>query len=113
MIHPDVLVTDAINVLRQRGWTQDRLIDPDDGSVCIMGALQIAAGGVPEDDYIALRTPEMDLTAYEVTRKALDKLTHHGLSNFNDCTARNADDAVRFLRRAAFSFRLRRWLGLM
>ena len=39
------LLKDAIGVIQKRGWTQNK-IEAQDGSVCLLGALQVARHGM-------------------------------------------------------------------
>lgn len=43
IIHPANVLRDAVEVLKETGWTQGRMCDPDTGGHCLAGAICEAA----------------------------------------------------------------------
>jgi hypothetical protein len=103
MTAADVLLA-AARVIRDRGWYQGGFVDPtrpDDGPVCLDGALFVAAGGACD---------AFDAAVWAAARSALRLsagLTGDGaLQRWNDQPGRTADQVILALEIAALELEL-------
>lgn len=89
---PAEVLRKAADVIRERGWCRRQYVDADN-SVCVYGALNLAAGHGPSfegDD------PSVDIAARTLTR-----LLDNDLVSWNDSEACTADEVVAALKEAA------------
>lgn len=112
MSRVSTILNRAADELDQRGKARHRLINQQ-GNVCAMGALRIAAGGVPSEVFgtKTIITARMSWHAYEEAYRAFDqymtdngtykndKQKDNGIAGWNDRS--NKDTVVTALREAA------------
>jgi hypothetical protein len=90
----------AVDVLHERGWVQGQL-ERADGSVCLVGAINVAVTGsaaprdaVWDDKELAL----LGTAAFDAVRSEVNE---PNLGRWNDKRARDVDDVIDALKRAA------------
>lgn len=100
---------EAADVIRRNGWIQGDYFDRDqldggriskDCSVCLHGAINLAAGGDPENDYHHNAVKATN-TLVEWLWTALDPAIYASLSAWNDAPGRTAEQVIAALEAAA------------
>ena len=88
---PSEVIREARSVLFERGWNRDGRYVADDGSVCIVGALQAVGGD---------KSREPTWTAWTTCEGVVLDLGCTHVARFNDHEAESFDDVLEVLDRA-------------
>jgi hypothetical protein len=113
---PAELLARAADIIDRRGWFQGSYAD-DNGCVCTLGALRVAAANIPADaPYWEVRAAALDLPGRflgpnfdEVDKAALaleeyldnNGINAYGVSEWNDYIAATKEEVTTVLRAAA------------
>lgn len=106
-----VLLDEAANIIRSRGWTQGIAVDPRTKKVDILGAVAIAAGcresKIFEDGFPLLAAPLTSRVAALRAWEVLDSQLMEDPLTWNDRQGRSSEEVLSLLRNLSMDLALK------